>query len=73
MNPRIKKIVLVIQDLKTKDGEIVAIVSGDIHTNTIGKKKIISVQALLDDNKELARVIKGFANEALLLNDTEDK
>jgi hypothetical protein len=73
MNPRVKKVVLVLQDLKTKEGETVAIVSLDVHTTTRDKKKIISAQALLDDNKELARVLKGLVNEALVLNDTKDK
>lgn len=71
MNPRVKKLVLVVQDLQTKDKETVAVVSGDIHTITKDKKKVISFQALLDDNKELSRVIKGIVNEALVLNDAK--
>ncbi len=69
MNPRVKKIVLVIQDLKTKDKEVVAVVSGDLHLVTSDKKKVISFQMLLSDNKEFNRVIKDLCNEALMLND----
>lgn len=73
MNPRVKKIVFVIQDLQTKDKEVVAVVSGDIHTTTKDKKKIISFQMLLADNKEFNRIIKELTQEALALNDKKNK
>lgn len=72
MNPRIKKIVLVVQDLKTKEKETVAVVSGDIHLLTRDKKKIISFQLLLDDNKEFSRSIRDLVGEALTLHDNKE-
>lgn len=69
MNPRVKKIVLVIQDLQTKDKQNVAIVSGDIHLHTSddAKEPPVSFQMLLSDNKEFARCIKDLVAEALTL------
>jgi hypothetical protein len=69
MHPRAKKLVFVIQDLKTKEGETVAIVSGDIHLMTTDKKKTISFQMLLADNKAFQRAIKDLVAEAIHLND----
>lgn len=75
MNPRVKKLVFVIQDLKTKDNEDVAIVSGDIHAIVSDSKKVkvISFQMLLADNKEFNRCIKALVLEALMLNDKKNK
>ena len=68
MNPKAKKLVFVVQDLMTKDKEIVAVVSGDIHLEKeIQGKKIVSFQMLLEDNREFARVIKALVNQALAL------
>ena len=69
MNPKVKKLVFVIQDLRTKDGEDVAILSGDIHFKTIMDKTDppVSFQMLLADNKEFARNIKDLVAEALSL------
>jgi hypothetical protein len=68
MNPKAKKLVFVIQDLMTKDKEIVAVVSGDIHLEKeVQGKKIVSFQMLLEDNREFARVIKALVNQAIAL------
>lgn len=67
MNPKITKVIFVIQDLITKDKESVAVLSGDVHLYK--EKKPISFQMLLDDNKEFARAIKDICAEALILND----
>jgi hypothetical protein len=40
MNPQTYKIVLVVQDLETKDGEKIAIVSGDVHYHRDLKEKL---------------------------------
>lgn len=73
MNPRVNRIVLVIQDLQTKDKENIAVVSGDIHLNTKDKKKTISFQTLLGSNKEFNRAIKDLVTEALMLHDKKNK
>ena len=66
-NKKIKKLIFSIQDLKTKDGEVVAVVSGDIHLDTKEKKNIISFQMLLGDNKEFNKVINDLIKQALAL------
>ena len=68
MNPHIKKIVFVIQDLLTKEKESVAVLSGDIHLNTTDKAKTISFQMLLSDNKDFARAIKDISAQAIQLH-----
>lgn len=71
MNPRVKKIVLVIQDLETKDKHNVAVVSGDIHLHSSSETKKnapVSFQMLLSDNKDFARCIKDLSTQALALD-----
>lgn len=69
MNPKAKKLVFVVQDLMTKEKEIVAVVSGDIHlVKEVNGKSVISFQLLLNDNKEFARAIKALVNQAIKLH-----
>jgi len=72
LNPRVTKIVLVIQDLETKDKHKIAVVSGDVHLYTPEgeeKRKPISFQMALDTNKEFQRCIKDLTTEALMLHE----
>lgn len=70
MNPQVKKIVLVIQDLETKDKHNVAVVSGDIHLESSSEKeknKPVSFQMLLSEHKEFNRCINDLVLQALAL------
>lgn len=75
MDPKVKKLVFVVQDLETKDKEKVAVVSGDVHyykdaKAIIAKKTTVaSFQLLLDDNKSFSRHIKSLVAEAIALKE----
>jgi hypothetical protein len=64
---KISKIVLVIQDLKTKEGKDIAVISGDVHFKHDKKDLVSSFMLPLDQNRDLQRHIKALASEAMSL------
>lgn len=76
MNPKIKKLVFVVQDVETSDKHKIAVLFGDIHLHAPDHngRSTVSFQLALIANKELSRVIRGMTNEVLVQNmDTKDK
>jgi len=66
MNEEVSKLVFVVQDLKTKGGESVAVLSGDIHLRDV--KVPVSFQMLLSDNKDFKRCVVDLIAQALELS-----
>ena len=63
------KIVIVVQDLKTKEGKEVAICSLDVHYLKGKEKKVASAMMALDSNKEFKRMIAALSTQAVDLKE----
>jgi hypothetical protein len=64
-----KKIVMVVQDLKSKEGTDIAVCSLDVHYIKDGKKHIASAMMSLDSNKEFKRMVAALATQAVDLKE----